>query len=52
MKEVPHEALEVLCESGRLHAPPMESSSPAGDVCRQFGVREITFFVWKNKLFT
>ena len=27
----------------------VESGTPAGDVCRQIGVSEATFYVWKKK---
>jgi putative transposase len=27
----------------------VEAGSPAGDVCRQVGVSEATFYVWKKK---
>ena len=26
-----------------------ESGTPVGDVCRQLGVSEATFYVWKNR---
>lgn len=26
-----------------------EAGTPAGDICRQLGVREATFYVWKKK---
>ncbi len=26
-----------------------EAGSPVGDVCRQMGVSEATFYVWKKK---
>ena len=27
----------------------VEAGSPVGDVCRQMGVREATFYVWKQR---
>jgi putative transposase len=27
----------------------VESGTPVGDVCRQVGVSEVTFYVWKKK---
>jgi putative transposase len=26
-----------------------EAGTPVGDVCRQMGIAEATFYVWKNK---
>jgi Transposase len=41
----PGAALAALCallETGR------DSGTPVGDVCRQLGVSEATFYVWKK----
>jgi transposase len=43
------EALEILRGAGRLHLRQIEAGTPVGDVCRQLGVSEATFYAWKKK---
>lgn len=43
------EAFEVQRRAERLHTPPGRHGTPVGDVCRQIGVSEVTFYQWKKK---
>ena len=35
--------------AGRVRARQAEAGTPVGDVCRQLGITEATFYVWKKK---
>ena len=41
--------LEILRGAGRLRPAPGRERPPVGDVCRQLGVSEATFYAWKKK---
>ena len=43
------EEVEVHRRADRLRAPPGRGRDAAGDVCRQLGVSEATFYIWKKK---
>ena len=43
------EALEVLRRAGGLRPAPGREWHAGGDVCRQLGVSEATFYAWKKK---
>jgi hypothetical protein len=43
------EAFKVFGGADRLRAPPGQGGTPAGDVCRQLGISEATFYQWKKK---
>lgn len=42
------EAVQVFRRAGGLRSAPGRET-PVGDVCRQIGVSESTFFLWKKK---
>ena len=43
------EEIEVHRGADRVRAPSVESGTPPADVCRQLGVSEATFYIWKKK---
>ena len=43
------EAVEILRRTDRYALRQVEAGTPVGDVCRQLGVSEATFYAWKNK---
>ena len=49
-KDGTNEAVEILRRAGRKCAlREVEAGTPVGDVCRQLGVSEATFYAWKKK---
>jgi len=48
-KERTYEAVEVFGRAGRLALRQAEAGTPVGDLCRQLGVSEVTFYAWKKK---
>ena len=43
------EEIEVHRRADRLRAAPGRERPPPADVCRQLGVSEATFYIWKKK---
>jgi hypothetical protein len=44
-----HEEVEGQREPDRLSAPPGRGRAAVPSVCRQMGVSEATFYIWKKK---
>src|SRR5262245_49803193 len=44
-----HEEVEVHGRADRLRASASRERLPPADVCRQLGVSEATFYIWKKK---
>jgi putative transposase len=43
------EAVKVLGGADRVCDPPSRLRHPIGDLCRQLGVSDATFYAWKKK---
>jgi transposase len=43
------EEIQVHRRADRLRAAPGRGGTPPADVCRQLGVSEATFYIWKKK---
>ena len=48
-KERTHEAVEVFRGTDCVRDPTGRSRHPVGDLCRQLGVSDATFYAWKKK---
>jgi len=48
-REGTDEAVEILRGADRLALRQADAGTPVGDVCRQLGVSEATFYAWKKK---
>jgi putative transposase len=44
-----NEGVEVRGEQIRFALRQADSVTPVADVCRQLGVTEVTFYIWKRK---
>jgi putative transposase len=44
-----HEEVEVYGRADHLRPAPGRGGTPVADVCRQLGVSEASFYVWKKK---